>query len=216
MPRSPATRPTADLGTRCFGPALVDISRFTNNNWTVETSVNSLPAKCSSGLLMGLISIGLTGPVAQANDRSLTALSIPPSSCQAWPSSPGTFQGSVWHAIAGQTAVLYCPLPVTNIEMGASGADNDMSKFRVHFRDSDGPAAGASVSAALVQTSRSSLSPTTICSADLGTTTTSSFVTNTIPCRHDISSNGAFYVIVVTLRSSPAAFSSFLGIDFPP
>ena len=33
---------------------------------------------------------------------------------------------------------LHCPLPLNNVDLGGTTDDNDISKFRVHYRDTDG------------------------------------------------------------------------------
>ena len=68
---------------------------------------------------------------------------IPASSCQVIANTPlekNPFKGNV-DAIRRFTPGTYrvvCPLPVNNIEMAGRGTDNDISRFRVTYRDTDG------------------------------------------------------------------------------
>ena len=93
-----------------------------------------------------LVLAGLTPSPAGANDRDLRAITIPASACQAsrdypYPSDPLPHGDGfiVQSATTDLTIVsLRCPLPINNIDLSDTTDDNDVSKIRVHYRDSDG------------------------------------------------------------------------------
>jgi hypothetical protein len=96
-----------------------------------------------AALLVGSIAQSSPG---QANDRSLRALMIPPSSCQVdentpFEEDPFKSPDSIARFTSG-TYEIICPLPVNNIEMSGRWNDNDISKFRVNYFDFDGPGFG--------------------------------------------------------------------------
>src|SRR5262245_54365151 len=83
-------------------------------------------------------------PVAHANDRDLRGTPVPATACIV------TFGDDVpqperegWFSVENQQVNLRCPLPVNNIELSSTSNDNDISKFRVHYRDGDGFGIGA-------------------------------------------------------------------------
>jgi hypothetical protein len=96
-------------------------------------------------LTIVLLAISLPGN-AQANDRDLRATVVHAYSCvemsldgtwslDASPRPGGSYQisGSVFNV-----AVLYCPLPLNNVDLGGTTNDNDMTEFTVLYKDPDG------------------------------------------------------------------------------
>jgi hypothetical protein len=167
----------------------------------------------------------------QANDRSLRALMIPASSCQVdgntpFEEDPFKTPSSIGRFTPGSYEVL-CPLPVNNVEMSGMRNDNDISKFRVAYRDTDGSGPAGEVAVFLERTFLSGGGTLTTLSGG-GTLTTipvCSWSSNTdgadetdhtsdvASCEHDVRRRN-FYVFVVVLDRTSAEVN-FFGIDFP-
>lgn len=163
-----------------------------------------------SGLLLSTLFVTAT----QANDRSLRAITIPVAGCQpSWDSAGGLIIYS-WGVGSGQYAQILCPLPINNIELGTAAVDNDITKFRVHYRDSDGLGTGSRVSVAFYRTTSSPFSFNVICSQNLSTTI-GTLTSTTVTCAHDVTGGGAFYGFSVEMITSAGTAAEFMGIDFP-
>jgi hypothetical protein len=111
-----------------------------------------------------------------------------------------------------------CPLPVNNIEMSGTGLDNDISSFRVTYRDTDGLGSGGEVSVFLqraVLLSGGGLRTAPVCSwsSNRDGTDETGHTSDMVPCNHDVRSRD-FYVFVVVLDRTTAEVE-FTGIDFP-
>jgi hypothetical protein len=169
-----------------------------------------------AALLVGGVSYSSPG---QANDRSLRALMIPPSSCQVdenepfeddpfkTPFSVGRFTPGVY--------TLLCPLPVNNIEMSGTSDDNDISSFRVNYDDQDGLGSGGEVSVILNRTviSGGVIRFIPVCRWSSNTDGEPGAMSDVVPCQHDVRSRN-FYAFDVVLDRTTAEVS-FFGIDFP-
>lgn len=179
-------------------------------------------------LLAGLLlSATLVSPT-QASDRSVRGVMIPPSSCQPYPQAGpdciiprgqlrGYLTGNAWTIFPTDCQfVLVCPLPINNIELGGMATDNDISKFRVHFRD---PNPGSQVIARLIksQVSGGTFISSSVCGGLVSAATTTP-TTTTVSCPHDVAGAGTFYhfeVILIGAGTSSIETPSFYGIDFP-
>jgi hypothetical protein len=186
-------------------------------------SIMSRTVLIMAALLVG----GLThSSPGQANDRSLRALTVPASSCQEDENSPFEDPFKTPDSIGRFTPGFYeilCPLPINNIEMSGTGFDNDISRFRVTYRDTDGVGIGGEISVSL---QRAIISPDASSSGPVCATWSSNTngpdervsVRDVAPCRHDVRSNSgatqSFYFFVVILERTTAELN-FFGIDFP-
>jgi hypothetical protein len=160
----------------------------------------------------------------EANDRSLRALMIPASSCQVDQNRP--FEENPFKrpdAIVRFTPGVYeilCPLPVNNIEMSGTGSDNDISRFRVTYRDTDGRGSGAEVLVMLNRTvllsDGSGLRFVPVCrwSSNTDGPDNEGHTSDVVPCQHDVLSRN-FYAFWVILDVTTADEVEFTGIDFP-
>ncbi|MFO1040061.1 MAG: hypothetical protein U1E45_24730 [Geminicoccaceae bacterium] len=157
-----------------------------------------------------------TGTVpSEANDRSVQGVAIPASACQLADDSTATLNATVgWIVRNGVTAKVLCPVPINHIELGGTTNDNDMSKFRIHFTDSDGVGTGSIVKVFLLRHTSVPLGTTEVCRKELAPATTSTTST-IVPCVHDIMSGGMFYEFAVVLHAAPGGYAFFLGLDFP-
>ena len=170
--------------------------------------------KISSTGAAALVFVVTAIATADANDRSVRAVMIPPSACEAPATTTAKLSAAGWTVQNGDSAAFICPLPINNIELGGTTDDNDITKFRVHYRDSDGLGTVNSVDVVLIQHRVGPFVQTGICGATLAPSTTD-FTSSTVPCVHDVASGGRFYQFFVRLKSGPAGSASFLGIDFP-
>jgi hypothetical protein len=174
-------------------------------------------------IMAALLVGGLThSSPGQANDRSLRALTVPASSCQV--DENGPFEDDPFKtpdSIGRFTPVFYeilCPLPINNIEMSGTGFDNDITSFRVTYRDTDGAGIGGEISVSL---DRAIISPEFTSSGPVCRTWSSNTdgpderiaLRDVAPCRHDIRSNGgevqSFYFFTVILEVTSAQVDFF-------
>lgn len=185
--------------------------------WTVAARRASAPA-----LLGMVLTAALLMPSApQANDLDLRAHRIPASACHESVTDTLNF-GQFRVAGPNKAAVAECPLPISNIELSAGATDNDMTRFRIHYRDSDGRGDRVLVQVEVFRRNFAGNGPDIvfICGWDSNRQGGSAtFLTSaTVDCPEDISATG-FYTFMVQLRtSSSAALSAqavFNGIDFP-
>ncbi|MGH7006721.1 MAG: hypothetical protein ACREIP_22465, partial [Alphaproteobacteria bacterium] len=111
-----------------------------------------------------------------------------------------------------------CPLPVNNVELSGTTNDNEMTKFRVHYLDSDGAGADARLRVRLVRASPTipNWDEGRVCEWSSNTAALDGRVV--VDCPHDFESN-TFYFFDLTLTVSASApshtFVRFWGIDFP-
>lgn len=177
-------------------------------------------------ILAGIMAlIGFMG-AAHGNDRGLRGTMIVPSGCQIYPvdipncNSPlnqrGKFTGNGW--IGGICSlVLTCPLPINNIDLGGTSSDNDISKFRVHYKNSNvtGQVIVHLIRSQVVSTGFTS---SAVCGGALPRTGNIPTRT-TVQCPHDVAGDGTFYHFEVILQSPISIILGdslmFLGIDFP-
>jgi hypothetical protein len=159
--------------------------------------------------------IGLSA-VAEANDRGVRGTVIPAPECTLIGGSARLSEIPNWTAELGGIAVISCPLPINNIDLGSNSNDNDITKFRVLYRDSDGAANQASLAVSLLKSkiTNGTLSTSQICNSTL-TTTATGFTASTINCPQDVAGGGTFYRFLVVLVGLSTAEAEFAGIDFP-
>ncbi|MFO1040058.1 MAG: hypothetical protein U1E45_24715 [Geminicoccaceae bacterium] len=155
-----------------------------------------------------------TSAAAEASDRSVQAVMIPPMACQPIRNAGAELVLTSWIARAGASADLVCPVPFNNIELGTPSADNDLTSFRIHYSDSDGTGTAAKVSVSFYRFNNSSFSVRFLCSRNLAPATTALTAT-TVPCVEDVATAGTFYAFLVQLTSPPNGIVTFRGIDFP-
>jgi hypothetical protein len=118
----------------------------------------------------------------------------------------------------GNIAVLDCPLPINDIDLGGITNDNDMSKYRVHYIDPDGTGSAAKVTVYLHRTKVTNGTVTVTGFCPFQSSPNTALATTTIvPCVQDLAA-GTFYSFQVILQVSGSSVlgGSFVGIDFPP
>jgi hypothetical protein len=177
-------------------------------------------------LLAGLLP-AIAGPApAQANDRDLRATTVPGAGCievvRSTYNNPWTSGEYFTVSSTNQYLKLRCPLPLNQVDLSGTTNDNDISKFRVFYADSDGFGTDASVVVELV---RIAMPPsagwpetTVVCAWSSNTDGTGAVTAAkaTKACMHDLAAE-AFYHFTVSLRTGGGGGQSatFLGISFP-
>lgn len=182
-------------------------------------------------LALVLVPVLLTAHPASAatNDRELRAVTIPPSACAVASSTVptgGTFRlNSGWDLLlpifqAG-SAVLDCPLPVSNVKLSAATGSVKMGKFRVRYLDSDARGGRVTISVALFadRITTTGNVPSLVCSwnsnaADNGSTLATAATQN---CAFTLQPDTIYFFQVVLNAASPftGVRAVFYGITFP-
>lgn len=173
---------------------------------------------------LGLAIIGALASwptVASANSSQILSTTIPASACQPDNSvasgrvalSNGAY---VFSGNATGTVTLYCPLPVGRTPSSGSNANN-ISTYRVYYRDSDGTASSSEITTRLFF--RDANGQGVI--GALSSSNSSNISVNTsrfVRLSHTLGFNRLYYFIVTMRRNSTTQNPAFSGIDFtfPP
>jgi hypothetical protein len=172
---------------------------------------------------------GLAPAPAQANDRDPRGTPVPAAACEEYQRSgftPSAWVVGFWALQGpGKELRLHCPLPLNNVDLSGTTNDNDLSKIRVLYQDSDGFGDGFTLQMGLNKAAISPTGPggmlvTTVCSwnSDTDGTGATTGATATKACVHDLAATAAYSVDVLLKTKAGASASgtvSFLGIDFP-
>jgi opacity protein-like surface antigen len=157
---------------------------------------------------------------ALANDQDIVATTIPATACR-----PQTDSGSaavalsngayVFNGSATGTVILFCPLPINANTIADFTNDNDISRYRVYYRDSDGIGTASEVRTSLVY--RNSVGLTQV--GGTWSSNASNITANTIAAvnlSHDVGSDRLYSFAVIMQRTNTTQNPAFSGIDFPP
>ena len=179
----------------------------------------------------------LIGGGAQANDRDLLGTPVPAASCVKYYAdnaeggalNSGRRQRRSWYngvfALRGGVGTpgqdykdfrLHCGLAVNQVEISnLTSNDNDITSFRVLYRDGDGRGAATVVEVTLYKMtalSSGEVQSTPVCqwSSNTSGTGATGYIRATVPCAHDIPV-GAFYHFDVRLFTTAIATRSSSG-----
>ncbi len=155
----------------------------------------------------------------QANDQDVFSTTVPATACQPLNStylSRVTLSNAAWvfRGSATGTVFFYCPLPINAFTKANSSWDNDISSFRVYYRDSDGQGSAARVRARLRFRQANGMyqvGPYWDSNAFNPTGNT----TRTMSLNHDMRSNALYSFVVIMYRANTSQDPAFSGIDFP-
>ena len=138
-------------------------------------------------------------------------LRTPAGAAESW--SPGSF-GVVG---PGQSVRLRCPLPVNNVDLSGTSNDNDLTKLRGHYRDTDGFGTGGVVCIELLRTTASAQPNTSVCiwSSNVDGTGGTTATTATKTCPHDLAAGAFYHLDVLLLATGAGNVAEFFGVDFP-
>jgi hypothetical protein len=164
-----------------------------------------------------------TAGAVQANDQEIWTKTVPASACTPATSAQASrvsLVNAAWVFSGTQTGTVtfYCPLPVNAYTVVNLTNDNDISSFRIYYRDSDGVGADAELTARLVYREASGLF-----SAG-GTWSSNSPATaagetgnrrDVQPNVHDVRTDALYSFLVTMARTTTSQAPSFAGIDFP-
>lgn len=154
---------------------------------------------------------------AHANDQDLRATTVPATSCQPASSTQAAsvvLVSAAWVFSGNNTGTVtfYCPLPVNGNTESNIGDDNDITTFRVFYRDTDGTGTDAEVTARLLYRTTGLFAASSAWSSNASNVMIDT--TDFHPAVHDVS-NLALYSFVVTLsRTNTTENPAFTGIDF--
>ncbi|MGD9507623.1 MAG: hypothetical protein AB7I59_06350 [Geminicoccaceae bacterium] len=177
-------------------------------------------------LLAGLLPAIADVTPAQANDRDLRATMVSGASCtevaRSTFNNPWTSGDYFAVSSVNQFLKLRCPLPLNQVDLSGTTNDNDISKIRVFYADSDGFGTDAGVAVELVRitmSARAASPQTTVVgtwSSDTDGTGAVTAAKATKACVHDLAAE-AFYHFTVTLRTGAGGgnAATFVGIGFP-
>ena len=170
---------------------------------------------------MAAIAAALTLAVepASANDQDLWAKAVAASACE--PASENqaaevSLSNGAWVFVGNNTGTVtfWCPLSLNAYTVSNGSHDNDVSSFRVYYRDSDGQSGQARVTARMTYRRADGLYAAGS-TFDSNVSTNTGNTTRVHNVAHDVRSE-ALYGFLVTLRRSNANQSpAFSGIDFP-
>ncbi|WP_414544119.1 hypothetical protein [Nostoc sp. CCY0012] len=162
-------------------------------------------------------SFAISSPVL-ANDRDVLATTIPASACRpqnnvddakvALSNGAYVFTGS-----ATGTVIFYCPLPINANTVSDMTNDNDISAYRVYYRDTDGIGTGSEITTRLVYRDAAGLN-------GVGSTWSSNVFNNAnnrtqfVNLNHDVGSNRLYSFLVTMQRTNTSQNPAFSGIDF--
>ncbi|WP_413200555.1 hypothetical protein [Nostoc piscinale] len=160
--------------------------------------------------------------VASANDRDILATTVPATACR-----PNSDSGDasvvisngayVFNGSATGTVTLYCPLPINANTISDLTNDNDISTYRVYYRDTDGIGGASEITTRLVYRDSAGLN-------GVGSTWSSNVSNMTdnrtqfVNLNHSVGSNRLYSFLVTIQRTNTTQNPAFSGIDFafPP
>jgi hypothetical protein len=177
--------------------------------------------------LASLISTGN----ALANDRDLWATTVPASACQPRNETDAgklLLSNGAWVFTGSETGsiVLYCPLPLNAFTLTDFSNDNDITRYRIYYRDTDGGTAGGNGGLAIPQQAYISTrlvyrrSDGLYSAGNLwhSNVTPINAVANTTAIMnnvHDVQFDALYSFYVVMYRANTSMSPAFSGIDFP-
>lgn len=172
-------------------------------------------------LACATIAASLIAPTAAlANDRDITATTIPATACRPNTDSADALvvlsNGAyVFNGSATGTVTLYCPLPINANTLVDFTNSNAISRYRVYYRDSDGIGVASEVRTRLVYRDANGLT-------QLGSTWSSNLSnitdnrTQNVDLIHNVGANRLYSFAVIMERTNTTQNPAFSGIDFPP
>ena len=167
---------------------------------------------------------------ALANEQDVWSTTVPASSCE--PSNEASankvvLSNGAWVFSGNNIGLVtfYCPLAINAFTVANFSNDNDISSFRIYYRDTDGgifgapngvPTNQARVTARLTyRKSDGMYSAGSLWSSQGTPFNVRSNTTVVKPNVHDVQANALYSFIVTMLRTTPTQNPAFSGIDFP-
>ncbi|MEG5065958.1 hypothetical protein QUB33_20280 [Microcoleus sp. B3-A4] len=160
---------------------------------------------------------------AVANDQDVQATTIPASACR--PES-NTADASVrmvngafiFNGNSTGTVRFFCPLPINRLTVSDSSNDNDLSAYRVYYRDTDGTGNLAEITTRLFYRNSDASSSIAV-GAAAWSSNSSNLRVNTsfyVPQAHQFGVYRLYFFVVTMRRNNINQDPAFGGIDFIP
>lgn len=171
--------------------------------------------------VLGAVSLVLFGMAGQAsaNDRDLVATTIPASACELSNSDQADkvfLQQGSWRFRTGVTGgvIFNCPLSLNRFTVSDNSDDNDMTHFRVYYRDTDATGNRATLTARL---KRRNINGGLFFGPQWNSNNVNiaAHTAQIQPTLHQMAFSGQYMVQVTMGRSSADQHPMFTGIDFP-
>lgn len=163
---------------------------------------------------------------AVANDRDVEATTIPASACR--PESD-TADASVrmvngafiFNPNSTGTVRFFCPLPINRLTVSDSSNDNDLSRYRVYYRDTDGTGNVVEITTQLFYRNSNANSSIPVGAAWSSNSNPSNLTVNTffyVLQSHQFEVFRLYFFVVTMRRNNINQDPAFGGIDFvlPP
>ncbi len=171
-------------------------------------------------LFVALFTVGFVGVTgtAKASDRDMLATTVPATACEPYRSSDARrvwLSNAAWVFRGANTGTItfYCPVPRNAVTLSDTTNDNDISAYRIYYRDSDGNGTAARVTARLLYRRASGLfSAGSLWNSNDYPVTGNTTVTKTN--LHDMRSSALYSFLVTLSRTNRQQDPAFSGIDF--
>lgn len=171
-------------------------------------------------IFVALVTVGLVygSPIAMATDRDLRATTVPATSCTPLDSTQADMvllSNAAWvfRGTNTGTVTFYCPLSRNAITLSDATDDNDISAYRVYYRDSDGAGSAARVTTRLIYRRADGLyaaGNTWNSNSQSATGNTTRIVANA----HDMNADALYSFLVTLQRTNTQQAPAFSGVDF--
>ncbi|MEG3845786.1 hypothetical protein QT971_00970 [Microcoleus sp. herbarium19] len=159
---------------------------------------------------------------AVANDQDVQATTIPASACR--PESD-TADASVrmvngafiFNPNSTGTVRFFCPLPINRLTVSNPSNDNDLTGYRVYYRDTDGTGNLAAITTHLFYRNSSAASSIAVGAAWSSNSNPSNLTVNTsffVPQNHQFEAFRLYFFVVTMRRNNINQDPAFGGIDF--
>jgi hypothetical protein len=171
-------------------------------------------------IFVALVTAGLVygSQMALASDRDLRATTVPATACEPLNS---TQANTVWLSNAAWvfrgnntgTVTFYCPLPRNAVTLSDNTDDNDITVYRVYYRDSDGAGPAARVTTRLVYRRSTGL----FAAGSTWSSNSHNATDNTVALfanAHDMRFDAVYSFLVTLQRTNIQQDPAFSGIDF--
>ena len=175
--------------------------------------------KTFAALFTAFVALHAAPQLSFANDQDVWATTVPAPACQ----PVDSFQASkvrlsngayVFRGNSTGTVQFYCPLPLNAFTVANFSHDNDITKFRIFYRDSDGTGNAARVTARLVYRLANGLyAGGSTWNSNISNVTTNTTRIHNNP--HDMRSASLYSFYVTLTRTNTSQDPAFSGIDFP-
>jgi hypothetical protein len=163
---------------------------------------------------------------AVANDRDLEATTIPASACRpesdSVDASVRMVNGAyIFNGNSTGTVRFFCPLPINRLTVSGPSNDNDLSRYRVYYRDTDGTGNAVEITTHLFYRNSDANASIPVGAAWSSNSNPSNLTVNTsfyVLQAHQFEVFRLYFFVVTMRRNNINQDPAFGGIDFvlPP